>query len=79
MLKDFIKKMTEWALEKEEEAAKECTIPMEQIEKELEILKEKRDELKQKCEEQLNELDELIKRVNKIKSIEILKCVAKKN
>ncbi|WP_024791620.1 hypothetical protein [Lebetimonas sp. JS032] len=79
MLKDFIKKMTEWALEKEEEAAKECAIPMEQIEKELQILQEKRDELQKKCEEQLNELDELIKRVNKIKSIEILKCDAKKN
>ena len=45
MLKDFIKKMTEWALEKEKEAAKNCEIPIEQIENQLNILQQKRDEL----------------------------------
>ena len=77
MLKEFIKKMTEWALEKEEEAAKECAIPIQTIEKQLNTLKEKRDELKQKCEEQLNELDELIKRLEKIKAQEELRCKTK--
>jgi len=77
MLKEFIKKMTDWALEKEEEAAKECAISMEQIEKQLKILTEKRDELKQKCDEQLKQLNELIEKVEKIKGIEELKCKAK--
>ena len=78
MLKDFIKKMTEWALEKEKEAAKNCEIPIEQIENQLNILQQKRDELQKKCEEQLKELDDLIEKVKNIKNIELLKCNAKK-
>lgn len=74
MLKEFIKKMTDWALEKEEEAAKNCQIPVETIEKQLNVLTEKRDELKKRCEEQLNELNELIERVEKIKNTQLLKC-----
>ncbi|GAB6044845.1 hypothetical protein JCM11957_04430 [Caminibacter profundus] len=74
MFKEFLKKITEWALEKEEEAAKECAIPLEEIEKQLNILKEKREELKKKYEEELNEIESLIQRVEKIKNIELLKC-----
>jgi len=74
LYKEFLKKITEWALEKEEEAAKECAIPLEEIEKQLNILKEKREELKKKCEEELNEIESLIQRVEKIKNIELLKC-----
>jgi len=74
MFKELIKKITEWALEKEEEAAKKCAIPMEEIEKQLKILNEKRDELKKKCEEELKELDALIERVEHIKVQEELRC-----
>jgi chromosome condensin MukBEF ATPase and DNA-binding subunit MukB len=79
MFKDIIKKITEWALEKEEEAAKNCAIPLEEIDRQLQILEEKRDELKKKCEEELNELENLIERIKKIKSTELLKCNAKKD
>lgn len=74
MFKDLLKKITQWALEKEEEAAKKCAIPLEDIEKQLNTLKEKRDELKKRCDEQLREFDELIQRVEKIKSEELLRC-----
>ena len=77
MFKEFLKKITEWALEKEEEAAKNCAIPIEEIEKQLKILEEKREELKKKCDEQLKEFDELIERVKKIKATEELKCKSK--
>ena len=77
MLKDFIKKITDWALEKEEEAAKKCAIPMEEIEKQLKILNEKKEELQKKCEEQLKELDALIKRIENIKVQEELRCKMK--
>jgi peptidoglycan hydrolase CwlO-like protein len=74
MLKEFIKKMSEWVLEKEEEAAKECKIKVEDIDKQIEIITQKRDELKKRCEEQINELEDFIKRLEKIKNIEVLKC-----
>ena len=79
MFKELIKKITEWALEKEEEAAKKCAIPMEEIEKQLKVLHEKRDELKKKCEEEINELDELIKRVERIKAQEEQRCKLKEH
>jgi flagellar capping protein FliD len=77
MLKEFIKKITLWALEKEEELAKECKIPIEEIDKQLKVLQEKKEELQKKCEEQLKELDDLIERINKIKAKEMLRCEKK--
>ncbi len=77
MLKEFIKKITEWALEKEEEAAKKCAIPIEEIERQLKILNEKKEELQKKCEEQIKELDALIERIEHIKVQEELRCKMK--
>ncbi len=74
MLKEFIQKITQWALEKEEEAAKQCAIPIEEIERQLKVLNEKKEELQKKCEEQLKELDALIERVEHIKVQEKLRC-----
>ena len=73
MLKEFIKKVSDWILQKEEEAAKECKINVEDIEKQIKAIEEKKDELKQRCEEQLKELDEFIARLEKIKEAS-LKC-----
>jgi NH3-dependent NAD+ synthetase len=78
MFKDVIKKITLWALEKEEEAAKNCEIPIEEIDKQLSVLREKKEELQKKCEEEIKEIEELIQRIQKIKSTEILKCQTKK-
>ncbi len=74
MLKEFIQKITDWALEKEDELAKKCEIPVEEIDRQLNMLHEKRDELKKKCDEQLKEIDSLIERVNQIKTSETLRC-----
>ena len=74
MLKELIKKMSEWTLQKEEELAKECAIPVEKIDKQIEVLKNKRAEV----EEQLKELDEIISRLEKIKNTELLRCGVKK-
>lgn len=71
---EFIRKMTEWILEKEEEAAKKCAIPLDQIEKQLNAIKEKKEKLKRECEKNIKELENLEKRVEKIKNIEILRC-----
>jgi len=71
---DFIKKMTEWILQKEEEAAKNCKIPIEQIEKQIEIVREKRAKLEEECQKNLAELDRILGRLESIKNIETIKC-----
>jgi len=70
MLKEFIKKISDWTLQKEEELAKECAIPIEKIDYQLETLENKKEEVK----EQLKEIEEIINRLKKIKNIELLKC-----
>jgi chaperonin cofactor prefoldin len=74
MLKEFIKKISEWTLQKEEELAKECKIPIETIEKQINTLKEKKEEVLK----QVQEIDEIIQRLEKIKDIELLRCGTKK-
>ena len=78
MFKELLQKMTDWSLEKEEEEAKNYEIPVKTIEKQLNILNEKRDELVKKCEAQKKQFDEIIERLEKIKNIEVLKCGTKK-
>ena len=74
---DFIRKLTEWILEKEEEAAKNCRIPIEDIEKQIRIVKEKRAKLEEECQKNLAELDRILGRLESIKNIETIKCAAK--
>jgi prefoldin subunit 5 len=74
MLKEFLKKISEWTLQKEEELAKECKIPVEKIDEQIEVLNEKKAEI----EKNLEEINNLIKRLEKIKNIELLKCGANK-
>ncbi|NPA60071.1 MAG: hypothetical protein GXO30_06370 [Epsilonproteobacteria bacterium] len=64
---DFLKKMSEWALEKEEEVAKKCLIKPEDVEKQIKKTQEKKDELEKKCKENLDELKSLLERLEKIK------------
>ena len=74
---EFIKKLTEWVLEKEEEAAKDCRIPIEDIEKQIQIVKEKRAKLEEECQKNLAELDRILGRLESIKNIEKIKCATK--
>ena len=71
---EFIRKMTEWILEKEEEAAKKCAIPLDQIEKQIKLIEEKKKVLKEDCEKNIKELENLQNRLENIKSIELLRC-----
>ena len=77
MFVEFLEKITTWVLDKEEEAAKNCQIPMKDIEKQLKILEEKKDELQKKCDEQLKIFNNLISRLQHIRAEEALKCKIK--
>jgi len=74
---EFLKKMTEWVLQKEEEAAKNCKIPIEEIEKQIAVVKEKRAKLEEECQKNIAELDKILGRLESIKNIEIIKCAKK--
>ncbi len=64
---EFLKKMSEWALEKEEEIAKKCLLKPEDVEKQIQKTQEKKQELEKKCKENLEELEKLLQRLEKIK------------
>lgn len=69
----FVEKITQWLLEKEEEAARECAIPKQEIE--YQIAKVELE--KQKLQEKIDKLDEILQRLKKIESIETLRCKTK--
>jgi uncharacterized membrane protein YgaE (UPF0421/DUF939 family) len=64
---DFLKKMSEWVLEKEEEVAQKCLLKPEDVEVQIKKTKEKKEELEKRCKENLDELQNLLKRLEKIK------------
>ncbi len=69
--------MTEWILQKEEEAAKDCRIPIEEVDRQIQIVKEKKQKLEEECKKNIEELDRLIGRLESIKNIELIKCARK--
>ena len=78
MFTEFLEKITNWVLDKEEKAAKNCQISTEDIDKQLKVLNEKKDELQKKCDEQLKIFNNLITRLERIKVEETLRCENKK-
>lgn len=63
---NFLKKMTDWILEKEEELAKNCKIRPEDVEKELSKVKEKKEAYQKEYEEVMSEFNKMEERLNKI-------------
>ncbi len=75
---EFIKKMMEWALEKEEEAAKECHVSPKEVDEQIAKVEEKKEALQKKCKEELDEIQKILDRLEKIKE-ESLKCSTQKD
>jgi len=67
---EFLKKATEWVLDKEEQAAKNCRIDLNDVQKQINLILEKRAKLQKECEENLAELDHILDRLEKIKEKE---------
>lgn len=70
----FAKKITDWMLEKEVEMAKNCSIPMKEIEYQIDKITHEKQKIQQKYDEAMVELDDVAEKLEKIKSIEILRC-----
>jgi hypothetical protein len=74
---DFMKKITDWILEKEAAAARQCTIPVEEIQSQIEMVEKKREKLTGQYQDAIQELDHVEKRLQKMKRDEELKCNTK--
>ena len=70
---EFLKKMTEWILEKEEEWAKNCELNQEDLQKQLQMMRQKKIAIEKECQENIKELQHIIDRLEKIIS-ESNKC-----
>ncbi len=73
----IVKKITEWLLEKEEDLAKSCSIPMEEIEYQLAKVKTEKETIQRKYDEAMEALNEVEERLEKIKNTETLRCQTK--
>ncbi len=63
---DFLKKMTDWMMDKEEELAKKCKIRPEDVQKELDKVKEKKEAYQKEYEEVMSEFNKVEERLQKI-------------
>jgi len=70
----LVQKLTDWLLEKEEDMAKSCTVPMQEIEYQLAKIATEKETIQKKYDEAIAELDHVQKRLEKIKNIETLRC-----
>ncbi|WP_024789277.1 hypothetical protein [Lebetimonas sp. JH292] len=75
----ILAKLADWLIEKEEKEAEKCDIPDEVIDEWLEILKERKKELKETAphSEEYDMIKELIKKVEHIKELRAKKCAIK--
>lgn len=74
---EFLKKITDWTLQKEEELAKNCKLPLDELEKQIEIVQEKKAKLELECKENIAELNKILGRLESMKNIEMTKCTIK--
>jgi argininosuccinate lyase len=75
---EFLRKMTEWMLEKEDELAKKCAIDPRIIEQQIEKIEAKKEELHHKCQENEEELEHILTRLKWLKA-EAEKCDTRQN
>ena len=75
----FIKKIIDWTMEKEEEMAKKCAIPMQEVEHQITKVKEEKKNIQKKYDDAMKELNHVLDKLEKIKNIEVLRCEQKNN
>ena len=73
-MQGFIQKITDWMLEKEESMAKECALPMKEIDHQIEKVEAEKKKLQARYDEGMETLDEVLQKLQKIKNIEVLRC-----
>jgi hypothetical protein len=70
---EFLRRATEWMLEREAELARRCAIDLDDLEKQIAKVEEKRTSLERQCRENLDELERILTRLKWIR-LEEMKC-----
>ncbi len=70
---EFLKKMTEWMLEREAELARKCALDPEALQKQIAKVEEKKEQLERECRENQEELEHILTRLKWMQAEE-LKC-----
>jgi len=73
----FLKSVVDWMMDKEDAMAKQCAIPMKEIEYQITKVQEEKTKIQAQYDDAMAELDEILKRLEKIKNAEILRCGSK--
>lgn len=70
----LVKSIVDWMLEKEADMAKNCAIPMQEIEYQINKVAVEKEKVQQKYDEAMDELNDVSKKLEKIKNSELLRC-----
>ncbi|WP_297486256.1 hypothetical protein [Sulfurimonas sp.] len=70
----FLKSVIDWMMDKEEAMAKQCAVPMKEIEYQITKVQEQKTKVQTQYDDAMGELDDVLKRLEKIKNAEILRC-----
>ncbi len=75
-MKEFFKKITDWVLQKERDAANECKIEPDDVDRQIAYVEQKRDKLKAEYEDSIYQIEDILNRLHAIKA-KSLKCKTK--
>ena len=70
----IVKSIIDWMLEKESDMAKSCSIPMKEIEHQINKIEAEKQAIQKKYDEAMRELNDISQKLEKIKNIEVLRC-----
>ncbi len=65
-MRNFMKEMMDWILDKEEASADHCAIPANQIEKQIETIQKRKEKYEAECNDTLHQLNHMIVRLEKM-------------
>ena len=63
---EFMKNTLEWILDKEEQSAGTCRIPLKQIDKQIAAVQSRKDKYQAECEDNLHEMEHILVRLQKM-------------
>lgn len=70
---DFIKKVMDWVLEKEADAAKDCHARPEDIDKQIKMIEEKKEALEKRYTDEMTDFEHVLNKLHFIRA-ESMKC-----
>jgi len=70
----LVKSIIDWMLEKESDMAKSCSIPIKEIEYQINKVETEKQTIQKKYDEAMQELNDISQKLEKIKNIELLRC-----